>query len=127
MELRLLSNEELIRKAHTEIDNLTSTPLEIELIRRLEELTEWQPVLDVIQTHYDSVKDCADFDDVLTNLDTLTRIAPMPELLGAFEDHNVDDIKVLREKLQRADKFYDLAQEAGEAFTMLATLASATN
>lgn len=123
MELRLLSNEELIRKAHTEINHITSTPLEIELIRRLEELTEWQPVLDVMQQHYDSVKDCADFDDVLTNLDTLSNIAAMPELLAVFEEHNVDDIKVLREKLERADKFYDLAQEAGEAFTMLAKLA----
>ena len=56
----------------------------------------------------------------------LTAMLAGRERLHRFVNHWLTPAEV-REKLQRADKFYDLAQEAGEAFTMLATLASATN
>ena len=48
------------------------------------------------------------------------------ELLEVLEAHHIDGPDSAKHKLERADKFYDIAEEAGNAFAMLAELASVT-
>lgn len=123
--LRTLSDSELAAKAHTELDTLTSTDLERELLQRFEDQLAWKPIFDLVKDTYANTAESAieELPQVLKQVADLECVGELPELVKALQDHNIDDIKVLREKLERADKFYDLAREAGEAFSMLANLA----
>ena len=106
-----LNDEELMRHAQTQFDVLSSTPLEVELLGRLGRLTaeveELQRVAAVVETN---------------NLDA-DQITEMFELLDEF---NAADPKSLRQKLKRADAWYDLADEAGDLFSRLTALQQAT-
>ena len=123
--LRTLSDSELAAKANTELDTLTSTDLERELLQRFEEQLAWQSVFDLIRENYANNVESAleELPQILKQVAALECVGELPELVKALQDHNIDEIKVLREKLERADKFYDIAAEGGEAFSMLAKLA----
>ncbi|MBA4315600.1 MAG: hypothetical protein C0422_09795 [Alcaligenaceae bacterium] len=123
--LRTLSDSELAAKANTELDTLTSTDLERELLQRFEEQLAWQPIFDLIKNTYANKAESAfeELPQVLEQVAALECVGELKEIVGALQDHNIDEVKALREKLERADKFYDVAQEAGEAFSMLAKLA----
>lgn len=111
MQLNRLTDAELIQHAWIAHDPLTGTELEAELIRRLETagqtLGELDPVTDAIENSHFEPGD-------------------MAELFAVLEQFHVDDIKTLRQKLERADKWYGIAEEAGDLFQRLTDLTNTT-
>lgn len=106
MNLSTLTDRELANKAHTELDRMTSTGLEAELIERFYSTLEFKE-----------------------KLEKLVETFPMDFLTGltsVFEDHYITDLSELREKLERADQFYDIARDAGDVVTRLADMVNKT-
>ena len=53
-------------------------------------------------------------------------VADVPAIVELLNDHNATELAVLREKLERADKFYDIAQDAGDVIDRINTLITST-
>jgi hypothetical protein len=110
--------DHLVASARAELDPLTSTPLELELLDRLETLLDEQsdnkPIADlldeyevstdkmkaVIESHPASLKDQA-------------------ALLSLLNDQDIYEPDQLKELLEFAAKFRALASDAGDFFTRL--------
>lgn len=105
--LSRLTHRELVLHADNARDPLTSTDIEIELANRFADLIE-----------------LIELDDALENYE-LGRDSLRP-LLELLNDHNATDLAVLRQKLERADKFYDIAQDAGDVVSRINTLITET-
>lgn len=105
--LSRLTHRELLLHADNARDPLTSTDIEIELANRFADLLE-----------------LIELDDVLTDLGIERKdLRPLLELLN---DHSATDLASLRQKLERADKFYDIANDAGDVIARLNTLVTET-
>ena len=115
-----MDDEHLLASARAEIDPLTSTALELELLERferlLDEASEHKPVADfeeyevgtddvkaVIESHPASLKDQA-------------------ALLSLLNDQDIHEPDQLKELLELAAKFRALANDAGDFFTRLTDL-----
>jgi hypothetical protein len=94
--LSRLTDEELIRHAENERDPLVSSTLEIELCNRLTTLIENPPVPD------DLAAVMEEYGFEIGNVIQLVKVA---------SEFSCEDIKTLREKLARADKFYEIAAD----------------
>ncbi len=105
--LSMLSDRELLLHADNARDPLTTTDIEIELTTRFARLVGLAEIEDVITEH---------------SLE-LSELRPLLELLA---DHNATELAVLRQKLERADKFYDIANDAGDVITRINTLITET-
>ena len=105
--LSRLTDRELLLHADNARDPLTTTEIEIELATRFAHLVG-----------------LAEIEDAVTNFDI--DVADIPAIAEALNDHNATELKVLRQKLERADKFYDIAQDAGDVIARLNTLATET-
>lgn len=106
--LHRLTDDELLRHAANSFDELTSTDLEAELTRRLGERVAAE-------------KDEEPLNDVLEQ-SGLTR-EDLPEIVRVMDEHYCDTPGELRAKLERANKFWDLAQDLqGDVLTRLADL-----
>jgi hypothetical protein len=106
-----MDDKHLVSAADAEIDSFTSTALERELIKRLERLLDerddYTPIvalLDEYEYETDDVK----------------------EIFTAMEEFGCDDHIDLRTKLERADKFYDIASDAGDVIERLSNLVNNT-
>lgn len=110
MNLERLTTTELIQHAWQQLDSLTSTDLERELINRLE----------AQQTEIDELRTLA------ADSEALDDPAEFSKIVALLTEFNAPDAKTLRQKLERADKFYEIAEEAGDVFQRLTTLAEAT-
>jgi len=53
-------------------------------------------------------------------------VADIKAIAELLDDHNATGLKVLRQKLERADKFYDIANDAGDVITRINTLITET-
>lgn len=106
-----MDDEHLLASARAEIDPLTSTALELELLDRferlLDEASELKPVADlleeyeaVIESHPASLKDQA-------------------ALLSLLNDQDIYEPDQLKALLDTSDKFRALASDAGDFFTRL--------
>ena len=105
--LSRLGHRELLLHADNARDPLTSTDIEIELANRFADLIE-----------------LIEIDDVLTDLGIERKdLRPLLELLN---DHNATELAALRQKLERADKFYDIASDAGDVIARINTLITET-
>lgn len=111
MLLTALTDAELARHAWAQRDPLTSTELEDELLRRFESVINTLGELDPVTEAVDK----SDFE-----------IEDMGPLFAVLSEFNVDDIKTLRQKLERADKWYGIAEEAGDLFQRLTDLTNTT-
>lgn len=111
MLLTALTDAELACHAWAQRDPLTSTELEDELLRRFEAATQLVAELDPVTEAVDK----SGFE-----------IGDMAELFAVLSEFNVDDIKTLRQKLERADKWYGIAEEAGDLFQRLTDLTNTT-
>jgi hypothetical protein len=137
MNLRILSNNEFLRYASNEIDDLTSSEIERELLRRME----------ATDTELFEAASEAEFTaDQLTNLSqAMEGFTPeeVTELLGVMLENNIDvkplvatlkvldtagitEVDELKEALEFAAKFQAIANDAGDVFTRLTTLISET-
>ena len=100
------TDDELVHHA----DNHATTELERELAKRFAALLDEKQQLDSFENttgiSIEFLSDCAD----------------------VLSEYNCDSSDVLREKLERADKFWELAQDLqGDVLSRLATLVAATN
>ena len=123
--MRGMSDEHLASAARAELDSLTSTPLELELLNRFERLLDeasTDPELDLV---------IADFDitgEQLRNLceahpASLTDITAMLTMLNDLDIHEPSQLKA---QLDIAAGFETLATEAGDIFSRLPPLATET-
>jgi hypothetical protein len=108
---RHLTDAEFLRVAEDAQDPLTATDVQTELLERFER----------------ALTDLETLRDIEANCEELgIDVKEMLELLGVADEFHCTDFDSLRAKLQRADKFYDIAEEAGDAFKQLAELAATT-
>ena len=110
--------EHLLASARAEIDPLTSTALELELLDRferlLDEASEHKPVADLLEEYEVGT------DDVKAVIEShpasLKDQAALLSLLNDQDIHEPDQLKAL---LDTSDKFRALANDAGDFFTRL--------
>lgn len=121
MYLQMLTNEELARYARAEFNELTSTPLELELLRRLEERAaddEEEEAMLARASEYD-----LDADGIRKLGEALILDASnSAELLSAIGEAGYDNAAALKADLELAEKFAALACDAGDVFSRLSTL-----
>lgn len=119
--LSRLSDHELLRHARNEFDSLTSTNLERELARRLDDALdglndaeEWVDLADGFGVS------AAEVQEVLEShpgdAKTLTR------LLSILSDHDINDPDQLKELIEVVQKFNAIAQDSGDIFDRLQSL-----
>lgn len=108
MYLPSLSDVELVRHAEAVRDPLTTTDLEIELCNRLADALDLE-----------ALRDLADALDLETPDD-------FQELKEVMADFQIDSPADLRSKLERSDKFYDIASDAGDVISRLNDLINST-
>jgi len=113
-----MDDEHLLASARAEIDPLTSTALELELLDRferlLDEASEHKPVADLLEEYEVGT------DDVKAVIEShpasLKDQAALLSLLNDQDIHEPDQLKAL---LDTSDKFRALANDAGDFFTRL--------
>lgn len=113
-----MDDEHLLVSARAEIDPLTSTALELELLERferlLDEASEHKPVADLLEEYEVGT------DDVKAVIEShpasLKDQAALLSLLNDQDIHEPDQLKAL---LDTSDKFRALANDAGDFFTRL--------
>lgn len=113
-----MDDEHLLASARAEIDPLTSTALELELLDRferlLDEASEHKPVADLLEEYEVAT------DDVKAVIEShpasLKDQAALLSLLNDQDIHEPDQLKAL---LDTSDKFRTLASDAGDFFTRL--------
>lgn len=113
-----MDDEHLLASARAEIDPLTSTALELELLDRferlLDEASEHKPVADLLEEYEVGT------DDVKAVIEShpasLKDQAALLSLLNDQDIHEPDQLKAL---LDISDKFRALANDAGDFFTRL--------
>ena len=124
MNLRTLTNDELLRVAAHEFNELSGTDLEAELLRRLqnadEAFAQHEPLLNVLEQH--DQDDPKALDELFDALGTFTA-AKVAALLDALGDFDIDDAEQLRRRLEKANEF-DQALEDPAAF--IASLSTTT-
>ena len=116
--MKSMDVEHLLASARTEQDPLTSTPLELELIDRLEALLDeqrdTQPIADLIEEHEVST------DDIKAVIESHPAgLKEQAALLSLLNDQDIHEPDQLKELIELADKFRALANDAGDLFTRL--------
>lgn len=137
MNLNILSNEEFLRHAHNQIDDLTSTDVEREALRRLEAID--LDLLHVIQQNELTRTDLADIVEAFEELDLRNTIkllkhisescidtGALIELIKLMDASAITEPNELKEELELAKKFRAIANDVGDAFTRLTTLVTET-
>lgn len=112
MNLRNLTDEELLRHAEAQFDPLTGTELDGELRRRTATLLDEADQLVPVRKWLD---------------DRDMQPAELMDLLHLMNEFHADTAKTLRAKLEHADRWYDIAEEAGDLFQRLQDLTTTTN
>lgn len=123
--MRGMADEHLASAARAEIDSLTSTPLEVELLDRFERLLDEANVdqeLDLV---------IADFDITGAALRELCEAHPasleeITAMMTMLNDLDIHEPGQLRRQLDIAAGFETLATEAGDIFSRLNNLTTAT-
>ena len=105
--LSRLSDRELLLHADNTRDPLTTTEIEIELTTRFAHLVGLAEIEDAVK-------------------DVGIDVADVPAIVELLNDHNATELAVLRQKLERADKFYDIAQDAGDVIDRINALITST-
>lgn len=111
MYLPMLSDKELITHAEQTTDPIVTSDLERELLKRLDRR---------LDEELDDTPLCNALDEAGVDRDDL------PEIIKVLDEFCVTDASHLRQKLERADKFYDIASEAGDVIERLAGLVKET-
>jgi len=121
--MKSMDDEHLLTAARTELDPLTCTPLETELLDRFERLLEHKQVIDLVEEHEIN----ADEVDALGQaLGAGVGIGDLTAIVGVLEELNATDEKTLRQKLERANKFYSIASDTGDVISRLNDLINTT-
>ena len=120
-----MDDAHLLASARAEIDPLTSTALELELLDRFERLLdeagEHKPVADLLEEYEVGTDDMRAV--IESHPASLKDQAALLSLLNDQDIHEPDQLKAL---LDTSDKFRALANDAGDVFTRLSELAAST-
>jgi len=108
----------LVASARAELDPLTSTPLELELLDRLETLLDEahdnQPVADLLEEYEVTA------DDMKAVIESHpASLKDQAALLSLLNDQDIHEPDQLKKLLEFAEKFQTLASDAGDFFTRL--------
>ena len=115
-----MDDEHLLASARAEIDPLTSTALELELLERFERLlaeaSENKPVDDLLEEYEVGT------DDVKAVIESHpASLKDKAALLSLLNDQDIHEPDQLEELLELATKFRALANDAGDFFTRAST------
>jgi hypothetical protein len=94
--LSCLTDAELLRHAWAQRDPITSTELEGELLRRLAGAAQ-------------QIDDLASVTEAIEESDFA--LDDLAQLFAVLEEFNANNLKTLRQKLERADKWYGIAKK----------------
>ncbi len=113
----------LVASTRAELDPLTSTSLELELLDRLETLLDEQeenkPIAELLDEYEVST------DDMKAVIESHpTSLKDQAALLSLLNDQDIHEPDQLKELLEFAAKFRALASDAGDFFTRLNDLVS---
>ena len=113
-----MDDEHLLASARAEIDPLTSTALELELLERferlLDEASEHKPVVDLLEEYEVGT------DDMKAVIESHpASLKDQAALLSLLNDQDIHEPDQLKELLELAAKFRTLANDAGDFFTRL--------
>lgn len=113
-----MDDEHLLASARAEIDPLTSTALELELLDRferlLDEASEHKPVADLLEEYEVGT------DDVKAVIESHpASLKDQAALLSLLNDQDIHEPDQLKAMLDTSDKFRALANDAGDFFTRL--------
>lgn len=113
-----MDDEHLLASARAEIDPLTSTALELELLERferlLDEASENKPVADLLEEYEVGT------DDVKAVIESHpASLKDQAALLSLLNDQDIYEPDQLKALLDISDKFRALANDAGDFFTRL--------
>ncbi|MFN3543744.1 MAG: hypothetical protein ACK4UX_02720 [Thiobacillus sp.] len=113
-----MDDEHLLASARAEIDPLTSTALELELLDRferlLDEASEHKPVADLLEEYEVGT------DDVKAVIESHpASLKDQAALLALLNDQDIHEPDQLKALLDTSDKFRALANDAGDFFTRL--------
>lgn len=112
-----LTDAEFLREARHAQDPMTATEIQLELLHRFERVAE-------------RIARIGEAESLLMahsiEIDRSESVTELAEVLQVLAEHHCIDPTRLRAKLERADEFYDIAQEAGDVFEQLAELARNT-
>lgn len=120
----LMDDAHLLASARAEIDPLTSTALELELLDRferlLDEASEHKPVADLLEEYEVGT------DDVKAVIESHpASLKDQAALLSLLNDQDIHGPAQLKALLDTSDKFHALANDAGDFFTRLNDLVTA--
>lgn len=104
--LKLMDLSHLMAAVRTELDPLTSTPLELELLARLESITFTSNEQELQQLEDSLIGDAS---NSIAMLDVLT-------------EYDISTPKALKAALETLSDFRTLADDAGDVFTRLSSL-----
>lgn len=121
--MKSMDADHLVASARAEIDPLTSTPLELELLDRLETLLDEQeenkPIAELLDEYEVST------DDMKAVIESHpASLKDQAALLSLLNDQDIHEPDQLKELLEFAAKFRALASDAGDLFTRLNDLVS---
>lgn len=124
--MKSMAIDHLVASARAEIDPLTSTPLELELLDRLETLLDEQeeskPLADLLDEYEVST------DDMKAVIESHpASLKDQAALLSLLNDQDLYTPDQLKELLDLAAKFRALASDAGESSTRLHDLVVSLN
>jgi hypothetical protein len=124
--MRHLTDDELLRQAYVQLDPITSTELERELLRRFQEgIAQYEPVAEQLDDFdFSNTKDIDRF-KALMGIDLQT-YQHGQTLLDVLLDADIDDPAVLKQRLARLDKFDALMDDLVQPLATLQTLATTT-
>ena len=118
MHLRTLSNEELVRIASHEVNDLTSSALEIELLSRLEQVIDTvEPAEELMALTTDYGIDNAQVRSLLESHPS--SVSEMTDLLKALNDEDIHTVDQLKQLISFHKEFQALASDAGDVFERL--------
>lgn len=121
MNLRTLSLEEFLRHAYTQINDLTSTDLEKEFLKRLEDLTENDAVTEVLKAEF-SGEEIRGLAEALQEFD----VEDVTKIIDVLTKASTYDPQELEAQLKLAKDFQEVANDIGDTFDLLNKLISKT-
>lgn len=121
--LKQLSDSELVRIASHEINDLTSSALEIELLARLEQVTDSiEPAEELMALTTDYGIDTAQVRNLLESHPET--VETMADLLKALNDEDIHSVDQLKQLITFRKEFRALASDAGDVFERLSTFST---
>lgn len=122
MYLPILSDAELCVHVDATVDAMTTTDVERELLKRLEARVALDDAMINVADEFDGTAE-----DVRAIYDAHPAdLKESAEILAKLNDYDIHTVAQLEEQIERSRKFYDIANDAGDALARLAALAAET-